>query len=43
MLQPNMVVYMLEQRCAEDAEFGKKNMFSDDAHFDLGGYVNKQN
>ena len=27
----------------EDADFGKKNRFSDEAHFDLGGYVNKQN
>ena len=28
----------------EDADFGKKNIiFSDEAHFDLGGYVNKQN
>ena len=30
--------------CAEDADFGKKkNIFSDEAYFDLGGYVNKQN
>ena len=27
----------------EDANFGKKIIFSDGAHFDLGGYVNKQN
>ena len=28
----------------EDADFGKKKIiFSDEAHFDLGGYVNKQN
>ena len=25
------------------ADFGKKIIFSDEAHFDLGGYVNKQN
>ena len=23
--------------------FGKENMFSDEVHFDLGGYINKQN
>ena len=30
---------------AEDADFGKqkKIIFSDETHFDLGGYVNKQN
>ena len=30
---------------AEDADFGKKkkNIFSYETHFDLGGYVNKQN
>ena len=48
----NMVVYTLEQRFAkwtydrltEDADFGKKKIiFSDETHFDLGGYVNKQN
>ena len=33
-----MVVYTLE-----DADFGKKIIFSDEAHFDLGGYVNRQN
>ena len=47
-----MVVYALEQRFAkwacdrltEDADFVKKKIiFSDEAHFDLGGYVNKQN
>ena len=47
-----MVVYTLEQRFAkwpcdrftEDADFAKKKIiFSDEAHFDLGGYVNKQN
>ena len=47
-----MVVYTLEQRFAkwacnqltEDADFGKKKfIFSDEAHFDLGGYVKKQN
>ena len=28
----------------EDADFGKKKIiFSDEAHFDLGGYVNKPN
>ena len=26
----------------EDADFGKKIIFSDEAHFNLGGYVNKQ-
>ena len=31
-------------RLTEDADFGKKKViFSDEAHFDLGGYVNKQN
>ena len=25
------------------ADFGKKIIFSDEAHFDFGGYVNKQN
>ena len=30
-------------RLTEDADFVKKNIFSDEAHFDLGGYVNKQN
>ena len=47
----NMVVYMLELRFAkwacdrltEDADFSKKIISSDGAHFDLGGYANKQN
>ena len=30
-------------RLIEDADFGKKVIFSDEAHFVLGGYVNKQN
>ena len=31
-------------RLREDNDFGKKKIiFSDEAHFDLGGYVNKQN
>ena len=30
-------------RLIEDADFGKRIIFSDEAHFDLGGYVNKQN
>ena len=31
-------------RLTEDADLGKKKIiFSDEAHFDLGGYVNKQN
>ena len=31
-------------RLTENAVFGKKKIiFSDEAHFDLGGYVNKQN
>ena len=30
-------------RLREDADFAKKIIFSDEAHFDLGGYVNKQN
>ena len=46
-----MVVYTLEQswvkwtydRLTEDADFGAKIIFSGEAHFDLGGYVNKQN
>ena len=29
-------------RLTEDADFGKKKIISDEAHFDLGGYVNKQ-
>ena len=32
------------ERVTEDADFGKKKIiFSDEAHFNLGGYVNKQN
>ena len=47
-----MVVYTFEQRWAkracdwltEDGDFGKKKIFfSDEAHFDLGGYVKMQN
>ena len=47
-----MVVYTLEQffdKCendglAEDVDLGKKKIiFLDEAHFDLGGYVNTQN
>ena len=31
-------------RLTEDADLGKKKIvFSDEAHFDVGGYVNKQN
>ena len=32
-------------RLTEDADFGKKKkiIFPNEAHFDLGGYVNKQN
>ena len=31
-------------RLTEDTDFAKKKIiFSDEAHFDLGGYVNKQN
>ena len=30
-------------RLAEDADFGKKIIFSDKTHFDLGGYANKHN
>ena len=31
-------------RLTEDSDFGeKKIIFSDEVHFDLGGYVNKQN
>ena len=30
-------------RLVEDADFGEKIIFSDEAHFDLGGYINKQN
>ena len=46
-----MVVYTLEQRLAkwacdrltEDTDFTKKIIFSNEAHSDLSGYVNKQN
>ena len=46
-----MVVYTLEQcfakwtcdRLTENADCGKKIIFSDEAHFDLDWYVNKQN
>ena len=30
-------------RLTEDTDFGNKIIFSDEAHFELGGYVNKQN
>ena len=30
-------------RLTEDADFGKKKIIFSEAHFDLGGYVNKQN
>ena len=30
-------------RLTEEADFGKKIIFSYEAQFDLGGYVNKQN
>ena len=30
-------------RLTENPDFGKNFIFSDGAHFDLGGYVNKQN
>ena len=30
-------------RLTEDADFDKKIIFSDEAHFNLGGYVKKQN
>jgi len=32
-----------EERLAEDEDFFRKIVFSDEAHFHLGGYVNKQN
>ena len=43
-----MVVYTLgniaTDRLTEHADFGKKKIiFSDEAHFDFGGYVKKQN
>ena len=45
-----MVVYTIAQRFAkwtcdrltDDADFGKKIIFSDEVHFDLDGYVNKK-
>jgi len=33
----------VEQRLVEDEHFYRKIIFSDEAHFHLGGYVNKQN
>ena len=34
----------LNNELTQDADFGKKKItFSDEVHFDLGGYVNKQN
>ena len=35
----------VSDRLTEDADFGKKkeSIFSNEVHFDLGGYVNKQN
>ena len=30
-------------RLTEDTDFGKKKIFLGEAHFDLGGYVNKRN
>ena len=45
-----MIVYTLEQRrevalrlIFRRCRFWKKNIFSDEAHFHLGQYVNKQN
>ena len=43
-----MVVYTLEQRSDRSTYrrcrfWQKKIIFSDEAHFDLGGYVNQQN
>ena len=39
-------MYTLEQwacnRLKEDADFDNKIIFSDEAHLDLGGYVNKK-
>ena len=45
-----MVVYTLEQRCEILRHYfenhgnvlAKKIIFSDEAHFDLGGYINKK-
>ena len=33
----------VRDRLTEDADFAKEIIFSDEAHFDLGGHVNKQN
>ena len=46
-----MIAYTLEQRYAKwacdrltkEADFSKKKIIFSDDHFDLGGYVNKQN
>ena len=38
-----MLANIATDRPTEDADVGKKIIFSDEAHFDLGGYVNKQN
>ena len=38
-----MVVYTLENLDLQKILAKKKIIFSDEAHFDLGGYVNKQN
>ena len=50
MRQTNIVILRLNNagkwtydRLTEDANFAKKIIFSDEAHFDLGGRVNKQN
>ena len=40
----NKAAKWASDRLTEDADFGKKKIiFTDGAHFDLGGYVNKQN
>ena len=37
-------MYTLEQRWYKRTDFGKKKViFSDEAHFDVGGYVYKKN
>ena len=36
-----MVVYTLEQRLEILQQIKLQKIFSDEAHFDLGGYVNK--
>ena len=40
-----MLENIVKDRLTEDADFGKKKkfIFSGEAHFDLGGYINKQN